>query len=58
MHQKHTWRFMGSYIISGVISRVIIIMTHIWGTFDPLTTTHEISKQVKPLLKEGKYQKL
>ena len=58
MHQKHTWRFMGSYTISGVISRIIIIMTHIWGTFDPLITTHETSKQVKPLLKEGKYQKL
>ena len=32
---------MGSYCISGVISRVTMIITHIRGLIPPLITTHE-----------------
>ena len=44
--EDRVWSFQpllgGSWVvISGVISRVTILITHIWGLITLLTTTHE-----------------
>ena len=38
---KEAWRFDSWEVISGIISRVTIVITHIEGLLTPLITTHE-----------------
>ena len=44
-------------VVSGVISRVTIVSTQIWGLVSPLITTHEPASSVRGVEPRGRNQR-